>query len=563
MQYGKWITGIVLHGDFGQSFQWNRPVIDLILDRLPLTILISVATILFTWLVSFPIGVYSAVNQYSIGDYIATTIGFLGLAVPNFLIALVLMYIGLEYFGHSVGGLFSPEFVDAPWTWAKFVDLLAHLWVPVVVLGTAGTAALIRILRANLLDELHKPYVVAARARGGTEGSLLVKYPLRVALNPFVSTIGWLLPLLISGDIIVGRVLSLPTTGPLLLNALISQDMYLAGSIIMIVSVLTVIGTLLSDILLAWLDPRIRLQARRRAWSTISRSTRTTASRTTPGRHRRRGAVAARACGPSSGIASPWSGSSCSCLIYLVAIFAEFLAPTDPPNFNADYAYAPPQAVHLGEREGGWGSTSSATPSRSTRTPTSSPTRSTPTRRSRSVSSCRGSSTSCSASFPADRHLIGPSPRRRSVLLLGADQNGRDLLSRTDHRNPGLDDDRPGRRRSSPSCSGVTLGGISGYFGGVVDTVIQRVVEFFMSIPTLPLWLGLTAALPKSWSPTERYIAITIILAGVAWTDLARVVRGRFISLREEDFVTAARLDGNSHGERSSSGTCCHRSPAT
>jgi peptide/nickel transport system permease protein len=261
VQYAKWISGIVTRGDFGQSFQWDRPVIDLILDRLPLTILISVATILFTWLVSFPVAVYSAVRQYSIGDYIATTIGFLGLAVPNFLIALVLMYVGLEFFGHSVGGLFSPEFQDAAWSWAKVRDLLAHLWVPVVVLGMAGTAALIRILRANLLDELHKPYVVAARARGGREGTLLVKYPLRVALNPFVSTVGWLLPLLISGDIIVGRVLSLPTTGPLLLNALVSQDMYLAGSIIMIVSVLTVLGTLLSDILLAWLDPRIRLQA--------------------------------------------------------------------------------------------------------------------------------------------------------------------------------------------------------------------------------------------------------------------------------------------------------------
>jgi peptide/nickel transport system permease protein len=261
VQYWKWISGILTRGDFGQSFQWDRPVIDLIMSRLPLTILISVTTILFTWIVSFPIAVYSAVHQYSIGDYIATTIGFLGLAVPNFLIALVLMYVGLEFFGHSVGGLFSPEFQDAPWSWAKVADLLAHLWVPVVVLGTAGTAALIRVLRANLLDELHKPYVVAARARGGKEGTLLVKYPLRVALNPFVSTVGWLLPLLISGDIIVGRVLSLPTTGPLLLNALISQDMYLAGSIIMIVSVLTVLGTLLSDILLAWLDPRIRQHA--------------------------------------------------------------------------------------------------------------------------------------------------------------------------------------------------------------------------------------------------------------------------------------------------------------
>ncbi|GLQ56172.1 ABC transporter permease [Devosia nitrariae] len=261
VQYFTWISGIVLRGDFGQSFEWDRPVTALVMARLPMTMLISIGTLFVTWVVAFPIGLYSAVRQYSAGDYIATTIGFIGLAVPNFMIALVLMYIGFEYFGQSVGGLHSPQYVDAPWSFAKFLDLLAHLWVPIIVLGAAGTAALIRILRANLLDELHKPYVVAARARGVPERVMLVKYPLRVALNPFVSTIGWILPMLISGDIVVGRVLSLPTTGPLLLNALISQDMYLAGSIILIVSVLTVIGTLISDILLAWLDPRVRLNS--------------------------------------------------------------------------------------------------------------------------------------------------------------------------------------------------------------------------------------------------------------------------------------------------------------
>jgi peptide/nickel transport system permease protein len=260
VQYLKWISAIVLHGDFGQSFQLNRPVSDVLAQRLPLTVTIAVFTLLFTWAIAFPVGVYSAVRQYTVGDYIATTIGFLGLAVPNFLIALVLMFIGYRYFGQTVGGLFSPEYIDAGWNLGKFVDLLSHLWVPVVVLGMAGTAGLIRVLRANLLDELRKPYVVAARARGVPERRLIMKYPLRVAMNPFISTVGWILPVLVSGEVIVAQVLSLPTTGPVLLDSLLSQDMYLAGSIILIMSALTVIGTLLSDFALAWLDPRVRLR---------------------------------------------------------------------------------------------------------------------------------------------------------------------------------------------------------------------------------------------------------------------------------------------------------------
>jgi peptide/nickel transport system permease protein len=220
--------------------------------------MISTVTLLFIWAVALPIGIYSAVNKYSVGDYIATFIGFIGLAVPNFLLALILMYIGFRYFGQSVGGLFSPEYIDAPWSWGKFVDLLAHLWIPVVVIGTAGTAGLIRIMRANLLDELFRPYVTTARAKGLKERSLLAKYPVRLALNPFISTVGWVLPSLISGDIIVSVVLGLPTTGPLLLRALLAQDMYLAGAFILLLSVLTVVGTLISDLLLAALDPRIR-----------------------------------------------------------------------------------------------------------------------------------------------------------------------------------------------------------------------------------------------------------------------------------------------------------------
>jgi peptide/nickel transport system permease protein len=258
VQYFLWISNIIFRGDFGQSFDWGAPVSDLIWGRLGLTLMISTVTLLFIWAVALPIGIYSAVNKYSVGDYIATFIGFIGLAVPNFLLALILMYIGFRYFGQSVGGLFSPEYIDAPWSWGKFVDLLAHLWIPVVVIGTAGTAGLIRIMRANLLDELFRPYVTTARAKGLKERSLLAKYPVRLALNPFISTVGWVLPSLISGDIIVSVVLGLPTTGPLLLRALLAQDMYLAGAFILLLSVLTVVGTLISDLLLAALDPRIR-----------------------------------------------------------------------------------------------------------------------------------------------------------------------------------------------------------------------------------------------------------------------------------------------------------------
>jgi peptide/nickel transport system permease protein len=216
------------------------------------------ATLLFTWAIAFPIGVYSAVRKYSFGDYLATTIGFIGLATPNFLLALVLMYIGVVYFGSDVGGLFSPEYQNAPWSWAKLRDLISHLWLPMVVLGTSATASLIRIMRANLLDELHKPYVDTARAKGLSEFWLIMKYPVRVALNPFISTIGWVLPNLVSGAVITAIVLSLPLAGPLMLQALLSQDMYLAGAFVLLLSLLTVVGMLISDILLVLLDPRVR-----------------------------------------------------------------------------------------------------------------------------------------------------------------------------------------------------------------------------------------------------------------------------------------------------------------
>lgn len=260
VQYFEWIGNIVLRGDFGLSFDWQLPVSDLIWDRLALTLMISTLSLLTTWLIAIPIGVYSATRQYSIFDYVFTVLGFLGRGIPDFLLALVLMWLGLIYFNFHVGGLYSPEFADAPWSWGKFVDLLAHLWVPVVVLATGGAAGLLRIMRANMLEELGKPYVETAYAQGLSERRVVWGYPVRVALNPFFSTVGWALPALISGDVITAVVLNLPTTGPLLLRALQNQDMYLAGGFILILSVFTIIGTLLSDILLLLTDPRIRHQ---------------------------------------------------------------------------------------------------------------------------------------------------------------------------------------------------------------------------------------------------------------------------------------------------------------
>jgi peptide/nickel transport system permease protein len=260
VQYLIWMKGILTRGDFGLSFEWQQPVSGLIWERMAFTLLVTGSTLVMTWAIAFPLGVYSAVRQYSIGDYFFTFLGFLGLAIPSFLLALVMMYIAVVEFGQQVGGLFSDEFVNAPWSWARVYDLLGHLWVPVIILATNGTASLIRIMRANMLDELHRPYVTTARAKGLSEFRLLVKYPVRLAVNPFISTIGWLLPNLISGGLIVGVVLSLPTAGPLLLQALMAQDMYLAGAFILLMCGLTLIGTLISDILLALVDPRIRLE---------------------------------------------------------------------------------------------------------------------------------------------------------------------------------------------------------------------------------------------------------------------------------------------------------------
>ena len=259
VQYIKWITGILFRGDWGQSMEWQKPVRDLIWERLMLTMVLSGTTMLFSWCVAIPVGVYSATHQYSIPDYLMTFISFVGVGVPDFLIALVVMWLAMSMLGLNVGGLFSEKYLLAPWSWDKVVDMLKHIWIPVVILAMGSTAGGIRTTRANLLDELRKPYVVTARAKGLTERKAIWKYPVRVALNPFFSTVGWSLAGLISGTTLVSMVLSLQTTGPLLLRALTSQDMYLAGSFIMLLSALTVIGTLLSDLLLAWVDPRIRL----------------------------------------------------------------------------------------------------------------------------------------------------------------------------------------------------------------------------------------------------------------------------------------------------------------
>ncbi len=258
MRYITWIKNIILHGDFGRSFRYNRPVVDLIKERVALSALISLFSIVFVWIVGVSIGIYSAVKQYSVFDYVFTFIGFIGVSVPSFLLALLIIWFAYTKFGVYISGLFSQQYVDAPWSWAKFLDMLKHIWVPVIIIAISGVAGNIRTMRANLLDELRKQYVTVARAKGLSETRLLLKYPIRIAVNPMISTIGWTLPAIFSGESLASIILNLPTIGPLLMQALLAQDMYLAGSLILIMGALTLVGTLISDILLAWVDPRIR-----------------------------------------------------------------------------------------------------------------------------------------------------------------------------------------------------------------------------------------------------------------------------------------------------------------
>jgi peptide/nickel transport system permease protein len=259
VQYASWMQGL-FKGELGLSLEYQRPNVELISERLAPTIFLALFSFIFTWIIAIPAGIYSATHPRSLVDYAMTVLNYAGAATPNFLLALILMWFAFAWFGISVTGLFSPEFISAPWSLARFADMLKHIWVPMIILGLAGTARLTRVMRANLLDELTKPYVVAARAKGLSEWRLVIKYPVRLALNPLVSTIGWYIPQLFSGSLILATVMNLQNIGPLLLRALTQQDMYLAGSILLIYCLLTIVGTLVSDILLAWLDPRIRLE---------------------------------------------------------------------------------------------------------------------------------------------------------------------------------------------------------------------------------------------------------------------------------------------------------------
>ena len=259
MQYLRWMESLS-KGDLGLSLEYQRPNTELIGERLLLTVFLALFAFIITWAVAVPAGVYSATHQNSLLDYFFTMLNYVGVATPNFMLALILMWLAFSYLGLSVTGLFSPEYIQAPWSMERVIDLLQHIWLPAIVLGIAGTARLTRVMRANLLDELNKPYVVTARAKGLSEWRLIFKYPVRLALNPLVSTIGWYLPQLFSGSLIVATVMNLPNIGPLLLRSLIQQDMYLAGSILLIYCLLTIVGTLISDILLAWLDQRIRME---------------------------------------------------------------------------------------------------------------------------------------------------------------------------------------------------------------------------------------------------------------------------------------------------------------
>lgn len=261
VRYARWMQGIIMRGDFGWSFQWGKPVNDILAERLPFTLIISISALIISWIIAIPIGIYSATHPYSLIDYIATVLAFIWVATPGFLLAFVAAWLAYTYLDFSPLGLNSTEFLDAPWSTAKLIDRIKHFILPIIIIGLSGTGATIRVMRANLLDELKKQYVTTARAKGLPEMSILFKYPVRIAFNPLFSTIGWLLPALFSGEVIISVVLSIPTLGPTLLRATLAQDMYLVGSIVLILSSLTVVGTLISDIYLAWADPRIRFES--------------------------------------------------------------------------------------------------------------------------------------------------------------------------------------------------------------------------------------------------------------------------------------------------------------
>ena len=478
LQYLRWAWNL-LQGDLGLSFSYGRPVMGLVLDRLPLTMLISLLTILFAYAVAIPIGIYSATHQYSLGDYGFTVLGFVGLATPNFLLALLLMYVLLKLFGISAGGLFSPEYEFEPWSVARVVDALLHLPLPVLVAGTAGTAAVVRVMRSTLLDELKKQYVITARAKGVAEQRLVMKYPVRVALNPIIATAGWLLPEIVSGSTIVAIVLSLPTVAPLLLRALTSQDSYLAGSIIMVLAALTVIGTLASDLLLAAHRPAHPLRAQMRAFAGL---------RAPAARRNRTARHDPTALEEGYYLATQWQlmrrrfrahklaliGATVLIVLYLTTLLGEFFAPYDSFRRFADYPFAPPQRLRfidqgrVSPRPFVYGYERFRDPEslrwrfnvdRSLRYPLS--------------FFVRGDEYYVLGLFETDLHLFGVAGEEAHLFLFGTDKLGRDLFSRNI---------RAARISLTIGLVGVTisfilgciLGGISGYYGGAVDTLIQR-----------------------------------------------------------------------------------------
>ena len=456
-----------------------------------------------------------------------------------------MMYLANRFLNVSIGGLFSQKYVTAEWSWGKLIDFISHLWVPIIVIGVAGTAGLIRILRANLLDEISKSYVEMARAKGLRETVLIMKYPVRIAINPFISSIGWVLPGMISGDVIVSVVLGLPTAGPMFLQALRQQDMMLAGAYIMLISVCTVVGILLSDILLirasgtTGRDAQVRYRKRRRLRG-LATSTQAT----------HEALAAPRASIPQWRLV--WrkfrnsrlavAGAIAIIICYLMAAFAEFCAPYDPRFRDVDHPAAPPMRVRLFadgrlQRPFVYGMVKTVNMETLTRTYAIDPERRHPL-----ALFVRGDSYRLWNVWEGEIHLFGTADGGRAYLL-GTDRDGRDLLSRI----------LLGARLSLSIglvgvalsfCFGIVLGSVSGYFGGAVDMVIQRFIEVLTSIPTLPLWMGLSAALPLRWPVVKVFFFISLILSLLGWPELARVVRGKFLSLREEDFITSAVLDG-------------------
>ncbi len=531
-RYLIWM-GRLLRGDLGVSWIRGQPVSEIISDRLWLTMTVSLAAILFTWAVALPLGVYSAIRQYSAGDYLFTLLCFAGVGVPNFLLGLLVMYLGFVWFDADVGGLLSTQYADAPWNLAKLWDLVKHLPLPALVLGVGGTAHMIRILRANLLDELSKPYVLTARAKGLSEVRLLLKYPLRVALNPFVSTAGYLLPYLVSGSVIVSMVMSLPTVAPVLLSALMDQDLYLAGTLVLLLGVLTVAGTLISDLLLLWIDPRnpVPGEVMNPEPEELGVQLESASSWQLTWRRFRRHKLAV--------VSLILLG-----FLYLVVLLADFVATADPNRIDASRAYLPPpthppegrQRIQPPCAPGVRG----VGPQHFPKVHRTDPDRRLPVRL-----LARGYEYDFLGLVPTDLHLVGVAGGTQALALLGTDGLGRDLFSRLVHgTRTSLTIGLVGVALSL--VLGVVLGGISGFYGGAVDTVIQRIIEILLSIPTIPLWLGLAAAMPRDWGVLRVYFILTVILSLIGWTRLGREVRGLFLVLRQEDYVLAAELMGAS-----------------